>query len=83
MVKEAKFFRKQADKAEIAARASSDAEVSESLIAMAQAYRSQAALIKKRQKAKSENKKTSKKVKKAKPLKNKPAMKKPKRKRRF
>jgi hypothetical protein len=74
MVKEAKFFRKQADKAEIAARASSDAEASESLIAMAQAYRNQAALIKKKQKAKPKTKKASKK--------NRPAKQKAKSKRR-
>jgi hypothetical protein len=35
MVKEAKFFRKQADKAEAAARASCDAEVSEELFTIA------------------------------------------------
>jgi hypothetical protein len=52
MVKESKFFRKQADKAESAARASSDPEVSESLPAMALGFRDQAALIKKKQKKK-------------------------------
>jgi hypothetical protein len=61
MVKEAKYFRKQADKAEAAARASSDAEVSEGLLAMALGYRNQAALIKKKQKAKPKTKKASKK----------------------
>jgi|KBSMisStaDraftv2_1062788.scaffolds.fasta_scaffold6654330_1 hypothetical protein len=57
MVKEAKFFRKQADKAETAARAASDAEVSQGLLAVAEAYRSQAAVIKKQQKAKPNKKK--------------------------
>lgn len=51
MVKEAKFFRKQAIKAETAARAAFDAEISEGLFAMAIAYRNQAALLKKKQKA--------------------------------
>jgi len=50
VVKETKFFRRQADKAETAARASPDAEVSEGLIALALAFRQQAALIKKKQK---------------------------------
>jgi hypothetical protein len=42
MVKESKFFRKQADKAERMARAVSDAEISQSFLNMAKAYRSQA-----------------------------------------
>jgi fumarate hydratase class II len=62
MVKEAKFFRKQAERAETAARASSDAEVSESLHAMALGYRNQAALIKKKKKAKPKAKKATKKA---------------------
>ena len=69
MVKEAKDFRKQADRAETAARASSNAEVSEGLLAMALGYRHQAALIKKRHKEKPKAKKP------------KPARKKPKPKR--
>jgi hypothetical protein len=66
VVKEAKFFKKQADKAERAARASSDVELSEDLLAMARAYRVQAALIKKKQKAKPENKKATKRARPAK-----------------
>jgi hypothetical protein len=42
MVKESKFFRKQADKAERMARAVPDAEISQSFMNMAKAYRSQA-----------------------------------------
>jgi hypothetical protein len=52
MVKEVKFLKKQAIKAENAARSSSDAEVSQGFRAMAAAYRSQAALIKKKRKIK-------------------------------
>lgn len=48
MVKEAKFFRKQADRAETAARAASDEEVSQGLFDMAAGYRLQAALLKKK-----------------------------------
>jgi hypothetical protein len=51
MMKEAKFFRKQAERAETAARASSDAEVSKGFLAMALGFRNQAALIKKAQEA--------------------------------
>jgi hypothetical protein len=46
MVKEAKFFRKQADKAERRAQAMSDAEAAESLSNLAKAYRSQANVLK-------------------------------------
>jgi hypothetical protein len=46
MVKEVKFFRKQAAKAERIARSASDAEVSQNFLSMAQAYRSQAAVLK-------------------------------------
>jgi hypothetical protein len=46
MVKEAKFFRKQAAKAERMARTASDAEISESFLNMAKAYRSQADVLK-------------------------------------
>jgi hypothetical protein len=42
MIKEAKFFRKQAEKAERMALATSDQEASQSLSNLAQAYRSQA-----------------------------------------
>jgi len=51
MVKEAKFFRKQADKAERMARATSDAEVSQSFLNMAKAYRSQADALKAKRKS--------------------------------
>ena len=50
MIKQTKYFRKQADKAERMARAVSDEEASQSLVNLAQAYRSQAALLKKNQK---------------------------------
>jgi hypothetical protein len=46
MVKEAKFFRKQADKAEQAASRISDPDTSDNLRALAAAYRSQAEAIK-------------------------------------
>jgi hypothetical protein len=46
MVKETKFFRKQAVKAERVARAALDPEISESLLAVAKAYRSQAEVLK-------------------------------------
>jgi hypothetical protein len=47
MVKETKFFRKQAEKAERIALATSDEEASQSLSNLAQAYRSQADALKK------------------------------------
>jgi hypothetical protein len=47
MIKETKFFRKQADKAERMARAVSDEETSQNLSNLAQAYRSQADALKK------------------------------------
>jgi len=47
MVKETKFFRKQAEKAERMALATSDEEASQSLSNLAQAYRSQADALKK------------------------------------
>jgi hypothetical protein len=50
MVKETKFFRKQAEKAERMARAASDEEVSQNLSDLAQAYRSQADALKKAKK---------------------------------
>jgi hypothetical protein len=46
MVKETKFFRKQAAKAERMARSVSDAEISQRFLNMAMAYRSQAAVLK-------------------------------------
>ena len=46
MVKEAKFFRRQADKAERMARAVSDIGVSEGFLNMAKAYRSHADALK-------------------------------------
>jgi hypothetical protein len=46
MVKEPKFFRKQAAKAERMARAVSDTEISQSFLNMAKAYRSQADMLK-------------------------------------
>jgi hypothetical protein len=46
VAKEIKFFRKQAAKAEQAARAMSDIEASESLFNLAGAYRNQAATLK-------------------------------------
>jgi hypothetical protein len=46
MVKETKFFRKQAAKAERMARSASDAEISQSFSNMATAYRSQADVLK-------------------------------------
>jgi hypothetical protein len=46
MVKEAKFFRKQAAKAERMALTVSDAEISERFLNMAKAYRSQADVLK-------------------------------------
>jgi hypothetical protein len=51
MVKEAKFFRKQADKAEQMARAASDLEVSQGFLNMAKAYRSQAEVLKAKRKS--------------------------------
>ena len=48
MVKESKFFRKQAEKAERMARAVSDPEISQSFLNMAKAYRSQADTLKTR-----------------------------------
>jgi hypothetical protein len=50
MVKEVKFFRRQAEKAERMARATSDEESSRNLVNLALAYRSQADVLKKSQK---------------------------------
>ena len=46
MLKEAKFFRKQAAKAERISLTVSDAEISERFLSMAKAYRSQADVLK-------------------------------------
>jgi len=51
MVKEPKFFRKQAAKAERMARAVSDTEISQSFLNMAKAYRSQADALKAKKKS--------------------------------
>ena len=50
MIKATKFFRKQAEKAERMVRATSDQEASQNLSNLAQAYRSQADVLKKNQK---------------------------------
>jgi hypothetical protein len=52
MVRESKFFRKQAEKAERMARAVSDAEMSQRFLGMAKAYRSQANALKAKEKPK-------------------------------
>jgi hypothetical protein len=51
MVKETKFFRKQADKAERMARTASDDDISQRYLNMARAYRSQAEVLKAKKKA--------------------------------
>jgi hypothetical protein len=56
MVKEAKCFRKQAEKAERMSRALSDNEGAQNLHALAQAYRSQADMLKKSKKKKAKKK---------------------------
>ncbi len=56
MIKHAKFFRKQAEKADQATARIGDDEASGSLRALANAYRSQASAIKRR-KEKTKNKK--------------------------
>jgi hypothetical protein len=63
MVKETKFFRKQAEKAERIALATSDEEVSQSLSNLAQAYRSQADALKKSKNLKKRKKMSGKKAK--------------------
>jgi hypothetical protein len=50
-VKETKFFRKQADKAERIARLASDSEMSQQYQKMARAYRTQAEVLKAEKKA--------------------------------
>jgi hypothetical protein len=51
MVKETKFFRKQADKAARMARSATDVEISQRYQNMARAYRSQAEVLKAKKKA--------------------------------
>jgi hypothetical protein len=51
MVKEIKFFRKQAAKAERMAQAGADPEISQGLLNMARAYRSQADVLKAKKKS--------------------------------
>jgi hypothetical protein len=51
MAKSKKFFLKQAEKAELRARASTDAEVAENFASLARAYRSQAGASKARKKS--------------------------------
>lgn len=50
-MKETKFFRKQADKAERIARSASDSEMSQQYLNMARAYRAQAEVLKAKKKA--------------------------------
>jgi hypothetical protein len=57
MAKEAKFFRKQAERAERMALAASNDETSRSLSSLANAYRSQADVLKQRNKLKKSKKK--------------------------
>ena len=52
MVKQAKFFRKQAEKAERMAQSVSDVEVAQDLSKLAKAYRSQAEVLKSKRKPK-------------------------------
>lgn len=58
MVKESKFFRKRAERAERMALATSDDEASQSLSNLAKAYRSQADVLKQRNKIMKSEKKT-------------------------
>jgi hypothetical protein len=60
MVKEAKFFPKQAKKTERMSRALSDSEDAQNMYALARAYRSQADMLKKSKKAKAKKKPSSK-----------------------
>ena len=66
MVKEAKFFRKQAVKAERMARSVSDAEISERFLNMASGYRSQADVLKAKKESRLKAKKLKSKKRKAK-----------------
>jgi hypothetical protein len=51
MVKEGKFFRKQAGRAERLARSAPDAEIAQSFLNMAKAYRSEADALKAKKKS--------------------------------
>ena len=51
MVKESKFFRKQAARAERMARTATDSEIAQSFSNMAKAYRSQADVLKAKKKS--------------------------------
>jgi hypothetical protein len=51
MVKETKYFRKQAAKSERMARTASNIEISQSFLNMAKAYRSQADVLKAKKKS--------------------------------
>jgi hypothetical protein len=62
MVKESKFFRKQAERAERMALATSDDQASQSLLNLANAYRGQADVLKQRDKLKKSEKKIERKV---------------------
>jgi hypothetical protein len=55
MIKETKFFRKQAEKAERMARATADEETSQGLFNLAMAYRSQADALKRSKKLKKQS----------------------------
>jgi tryptophan synthase beta subunit len=55
MIKETKFFRKQAEKAERMARAAADEEASQDLTNLAMAYRGQADALKKSKKLKKQS----------------------------
>jgi hypothetical protein len=55
MVKERNFFRKQAKKAELMARGSTDAEVAQGFANLARAYRSQADTLKGKKKGHDKN----------------------------
>jgi hypothetical protein len=55
MVKPAKYLRKQAMKAEVAAGRINDPEISSEMLATASAYRSQAEILKKHKKADRKN----------------------------
>jgi hypothetical protein len=51
MVKETKFLRKQADKAERMARSASDVEIVQNFLNMARGYRAQAEILRPKKKA--------------------------------
>jgi hypothetical protein len=62
MVNESKFLRKQAERAERAALAASDDEASQNLLNLAQAYRSQADVLKQHGKLKKSERKIEREV---------------------